>query len=91
MPIVVTVQVSPDEALALHEQTPSDETKDLLSLVNRLGVNLKPVHPSARDPLLIPFFTVEVPDQATAERIIAALRESKAVEGAYIKPPEAAP
>lgn len=91
MPIVVIVQVSPDEALALHEQTPSDKTKDLLALVNRLGVNLKPVHPDTHDPLLMPFFKVEVPDQSTAEPIIAALCESKAVEGAYTKPPEAPP
>ena len=91
MPIVVIVQVSPDEALALHEQTPPDEMKDLLALIKRQGMNLKPVHPGTHDPLLIPFFTVEVPDQSTAERIIAALCESKAVEGAYTKPAEAPP
>ena len=91
MPIVVTVQLSPDVALALHEQMPSDESEELLKMLKDLGVTLEPMHPGARDPLLTPFFTVEVPDQATAERVIASLVESEAVEGAYIKPPEALP
>jgi hypothetical protein len=91
MPIVVTVQVSPDVALALHQQTPSDKSEELLELLKDLDVTLKPMHPGARDPLLTPFFTVEVPDQATAERVIAGLGESEAVEGVYIKPAEALP
>ena len=91
MPIVVTVQVSPDVALALHQQTPSDESEELLELLKNLGVTLEPMHPGARDPLLTPFFMVVVPDQATAERVIASLGESEAVEGVYIKPPEALP
>ena len=91
MPIVVTVQVSLEDALALHRQTTPGDAKDLLALVKRLGVDLEPIHPGARDPLLMPFFKIEVPDQAAAERVIVALSESKSVEGAYVKPPEALP
>jgi hypothetical protein len=49
------------------------------------------LHPGREDPLLAPYFTVEVPDAATAERVIAGLQNCEAVEAAYLKPPEAMP
>lgn len=91
MPIIVTVQVSPTVALALHEQKPSRESEGLLEMLDDLGVTMTPLHPGARDPLLTPFFIIEAADQATAETIIERLSRSEVVEGAYIKPPEALP
>jgi hypothetical protein len=52
---------------------------------------LEPIHPGTEDPELTRYFTVEAPDQATAERVMARLRQSKAVEAAYVKPPDAMP
>jgi hypothetical protein len=88
----VTVQVSPDVARVLQQEAPpTAESGELLEIVHELGVVLEPVHPGAEDPLLAPYFTVEVPDAETAERVIARLRESGAVEAAYVKPPDELP
>jgi hypothetical protein len=54
--------------------------------LEKLGVELEPMHPGTRDPFLAPYFIVEVPDSETAERIVTHLRQSGAIEAAYIKP-----
>ena len=92
MPIEVSVQLSLDVARVLHKQAPSTEaSEDLARLMEDLGQTLEPIHPGADDVWLIPFFRVWVPDQSTADKVIAALSESEAVEGAYITPPAALP
>jgi hypothetical protein len=92
----VTVQVRPDVARVLQRglpvrNGPADASQALLGAAKELGVELRPIHPGAKDPYLLPYFTVEVPDPATAERVIARLRRHEAVEGAYVKPPDEAP
>ena len=90
--IQVTIQVSADVARILHQRgAPTTESKELLKKAEELGDLLEPVHPGAEDPLLTPYFTVEVPDSATAERVIAHLRRSAAVEGVYLKSPDELP
>jgi hypothetical protein len=56
-----------------------------------LGLILEPVHPGTTDPQLSTYYTAEVPDRAAAERAAAELRQCRAVEAAYVKPPEALP
>lgn len=88
----VTTRVREDVASALHRRQPSTtESRELSQVADELGVALEPMHPSAEDPLLAPYFTVEVPDPATAERVIARLQNCEAVEAAYLKPPDAMP
>ena len=88
----ITVRVRPDVALTLHQrQSNTDASAQLLRTAEELGVTLEPLHPGARDPLLTPYFVVEVPDQGTAERVIAHLQRSAAVEAAYLKPPGESP
>ena len=92
MDIQITVQVSADVAASLHPGgQPAAKSQELLQTVEDLGVALVPVHPGASDPYLAPYFTIEVPDTETAERTIERLRQSTAVEAAYIKPRDAMP
>lgn len=88
----VTIQLSAVVARTLHRrESPTTESQELLKIAEELGVSLEPVHPGAEDPLLAPYFRVDVSDSATAERVIAHLRQSKAVEAAYLKPPDELP
>lgn len=91
MPIVVVVQLSPDVARAIHEGDSSDAAETLQALLDDMNVAMNPMHPNTRDPLLIPYFTVDVSDRAKAEQVVAELNELPFVEGAYIKPPDALP
>jgi hypothetical protein len=54
-------------------------------------VVLEPMHPGAEDPLLTPWFIIEAPDLPTAEQVVASLQHHRAIEAAYIKPPDALP
>lgn len=88
----VTIRVRPDAALALHRrQLPTNTSEELLQTAEQLGVVLEPMHPGAEEPHLAPYFTVEVPDQATGERMIARLKHCQAIEAAYLKPPDELP
>lgn len=88
----VTIRVQTDVALALHQrQQHTAASTELLQKAKELGVVLEPLHPGAEDPYLVPYFTVKVPDPATAERVIARLQHCKAIEAAYLKPPDEMP
>ncbi len=88
----ITVIVTDPVALSLHELAPAtDESKELLQSAESLGVTLEPMHPGVKDPTLLPFFTIDVPDMVTAEQVIAQLQQLPAVKGAYIKPPDEPP
>ena len=88
----ITVQLQADVARRLHQrEPPTAESEELNRITKQLGVVLEPMHPGTADPDLTRYFTVEVPDQATAERVLARLQQSKAVEAAYLKPPDAMP
>ncbi len=88
----VTTRVREDVASALHRrQSSTTASRELSQVMDELGVALEPIHPGAEDPYLAPYFTVEVPDTATAERVIARLQNCEAVEAAYVKPPDAMP
>jgi len=88
----VTIQVSADVARALHQQSPpTAKSETLLRMVDTLGYALEPMHRDTDDPNLQSYFIVEAPDSATAQRVIDRLRESEAVEAAYVKPPDELP
>jgi hypothetical protein len=87
-----TVQVRDDVARALHRRAPAtQEAGQLLRQLESMDLTLEPIHPHTDDPVLQTFFTVQVPDDGTADEVIARLRELAAIEAAYVKPPDALP
>ena len=83
----VTVQVSPDVARALHQRgPPTADSQALLRMIETFGLTLEAMHLDTDDPNLQSYFLVKVPDHATAQRLIVHLKESKAVEAAYLQP-----
>jgi hypothetical protein len=87
----ITIKLRADAARSLRSGQASTEASELQQLTTQLGVSLRSVHPRAEDPLLASYFQIEVPDEATANKVIDALRKSSAVEGAYIKPKDELP
>lgn len=59
---------------------------DLQAAQSELGVSLTPMYPGQSHPTLAPFYFVDVPDQETAEKVIARLTQSALVEAAYVQP-----
>jgi hypothetical protein len=88
----ITLQVRPEVARALQQLgQPAAESEELLQTVADLNVSLQPIHPGTEDPILISYFTVAVSDPDSVERVLDRLRQCRAVEAAYIKPPDALP
>lgn len=88
----VTVQVSADVARALRQQRPATaESESLLSMIETFGLTIEPMHHDTDDPSLQSYFIVEAPDHATAQGVMDRLRQSEAVEAAYVKPPDELP
>ncbi|HEY0323790.1 MAG TPA: hypothetical protein VGC66_22750 [Pyrinomonadaceae bacterium] len=88
----ITVQLDKEAALALQGQQPeTDASRQIIEAANELGATLKPMHPGTADPDLASYFFVEVPDAATAERVISRLSRSSAITAAYLKPPDELP
>jgi hypothetical protein len=88
----ITIKVSTDVARVLRTQEkPTIESKKLCTIAEKLNVVLEPLHSETEEPLLASYFVVDVPDSATAEIIISNLRQSAAIEAAYLKPPDEAP
>lgn len=88
----IVLVVKPEDAPALHGQaTPTLATQNLVDAVSNGGYALEPMHPNPETPDLALYFTIAVPDQSTANRLIAALLQNPAVDGAYVKPADALP
>lgn len=88
----ITVQVSADAARALHQRSPpTAESEVLLRIIETFGLALEPMHLDTNDPSLQSYFTVEVEDHATAQRVINGLQQLEAVKAAYVKPPDELP
>jgi hypothetical protein len=84
----ITVQLKPEAAAGFtHDAQPTPETEQLARSLEDLGLSLEPMHPGQGDPTLASYFTIEVPDNTTAERALTVLRGRDAVEAAYVKPP----
>lgn len=82
---MIVVQLKLDRARLLHG------TRGGIAQTVVSGVALQPMHPGTDDPDLMRFFTVEVPDGASAEQVVARLQEDTEVEAAYLKPPDEMP
>jgi hypothetical protein len=60
--------------------------RDILRAAKELGVKLAPLYPKSRNRRLKSEFVVEVPDVATAERVVDHLSGLAATKAAYVKP-----
>ena len=88
----VTVQVSADVACALGQRGPPTADSEVLSrMMKTFGLTLQPMHAGTDDPNLQSYFTVEVPDHATSQRVLNRLQQAAAIEAAYVKPPDELP
>lgn len=88
----VTVQVSPNVARSRRQLSPStEESEELLRVMETFALKLEPLHHNTDDSVLLSYFTVEVQDNTTAQRMIDRLQQLEAVEAAYIKPPDELP
>ena len=88
----VVIQVSADEARALHQLgPPTPESEALLKVINTYDLTLQPIHPGTKDPNLQTYFMLEVQDPETAQEIVDRLQQLPGVEAAYIKPPDELP
>lgn len=76
--------------LRRHSYT-SPASAELVYKAQRLGVTLRPLRIRSENSPLASGFTVDVPDRATAERVIAELRGCDAVEAAYFVPSDELP
>ena len=90
--IQVIIQVTDDVAIALLQHGVSTaESRELLNIAEDFSVLLEPMHPGVEDPHLVQYYMIEVPNSTIAKQIITHLRQSRAVEAAYIKPPDEMP
>jgi hypothetical protein len=88
----ITIRVQTEVAFELqNHQSNTNATQELLKTLAELEVTLEPMHPGADSPSLAPYFTVAVPNAEAAEQVLDRLQACEAVEGAYIKPPDAMP
>ena len=88
----MTIRVRMDMALSLlHGQPIRNASEELSKTLAELGIELKPINPGMDDPHLAPYFTVDVPDIAMAERVISQLQHCKGIEAAYLKPQDEMP
>ncbi len=90
--IQVIVQVSIEVAQALHQKAPpTTELQELSETLASYGVILEAMHPDTEDPLLAPWFMIEVTDFATAEQLVIKLQHYRAIKAAYVKPSDELP
>jgi hypothetical protein len=91
MRIVVVLQEQTAQEMRAPTRTrdlesASDDVQELQSAAHDLGVSLTPMYPEVSHPTLQPFFIIDVPDKASAEKVIARLSKAVAVEAAYLQP-----
>jgi hypothetical protein len=93
----VTVKLQPSVAAALRPGlqvpvVPASEVVTLQQAVDKLGIELRPMHPTINDPDLSTYFTAEVPDSDTErlQQVLHALWSFQGVEAAFV-PAQAEP
>jgi hypothetical protein len=69
----------------------NEEARELSKAAEELGVELRQMHPHAKDPVLASYYVVEVSDSREAARVAERFRVCRAVEAAYVKPPDELP
>lgn len=92
MNMKIIVQVIPEAARELGQEFQHAEaSEELLEMVNALGFSMNPLHPDTKDSQLRTYFTIDVPDEPTAELVINRLLQSRAIAAAYVKPADEMP
>ena len=91
MRVVIVLQTQTAQEMQSPSRGTANESvnpgiAELKSAEGELEVNLTPMFPGQSHPTLLPFFYVDVPDRATAERVVARLTQLAAVEAAYTQP-----
>lgn len=91
MRVVIVLQARTAQEMHFPSRAAANESvnrgmADLRSLEGELGVSLTPMYPGESHPTLLPFFFIDVPDKASAEKVVARLTQSEAVESAYMQP-----
>lgn len=88
----IIVQVTPQVARAIHRGKPIKEVcPEVSAVAERLSTSIKPLHPGDADETAASYFTLEVPDRATADQIVERLKSCRDVRAAFWKPRAAAP
>ena len=88
----VMLQIQPAAAMTLRQGLGSSAAAaELLQKAKKLGIVLRSFRVPSMSSALASGFTVEVPDRATADRVIQELRDCDAVEAAYLVPPTELP
>ncbi len=89
----INIKVTDKFLLGLHkrEKFHMPSCNEIYDMEKEIGVTLKPVHPVATHPLLIPYFTVQVPDHLNPKEVIRHLKDCKLIESDYIKPNDELP
>jgi hypothetical protein len=95
----VEIQLDLDTARELHTGAAGARTRGNVSsgaasvrqVARELGVTVAPVHPGQTHEFLAPFFFVDAPDRATAERVAKRLQKVKGVEAAWVRPSDELP
>jgi hypothetical protein len=87
----ISIKLRPKPAAELRGDTPiTESTAALIAAATSQGATLESMHPGTRDEELASYFVAEV-DDARVEVLMSLLRDHEAIEGAYVKPPDALP
>jgi hypothetical protein len=87
----ISIKSTPKAAAEiLGESQESKETRSVVAAVQRAGAALQPMHPGTDDDELLSYFYADVDDERV-EELLKSMEKSDAIEGAYIKPPDALP
>ena len=88
----IAVQLSETAARSLHAPARGPAGHDAITtLARELHVSLEPTHPDSPDPTLRAWYSVDIPDEATAQAVATQLLRRPEVVAAYVKPPDALP
>jgi hypothetical protein len=88
----ITLQLNRELALWVRKEGSSAFARsDFGLLTAELGIEPKPLHPEQEDPVLACFFSVDAPDHAAADRLVARLLATPGIEAAYLKPLDETP
>jgi len=68
----------------------SKTTRSVVAAARRAGAELQPMHPGTDDDELRTYFYADVDDERVGE-LLESLEKNDAIEGAYVKPPDALP
>jgi hypothetical protein len=88
----IVVVLTTNLARKLQEDSAHSEvSNEHFQCLDRIGLQLEPIHPRSNDPNLMKYFAVDLPPDAAITELLEALRNCRAVEAAYFKPSDELP